>query len=336
MKKDILQRLAEGPVLGDGGYLLELEKRGWVQAGPFTPEVCVLHPEAVAELHREFLRAGAEVLTALTFYASDDKLKTVGMEGKVEEINRAAVRIAGGVAAGSDALVAGNLSLTWMYDPADPRSADRVRELFDRQLAWQVDEGVDLVIGETFGALGEALLAVERIKAAGKVALVTMSFEHEPRSYEGQSPGECARRLADAGAEIVGINCLRNPSRTLPLMEEVRAAVDGYVACQPVAYRTPEQCHDFTALPEFPHGLEPLQLSRAEMADYALRARELGVDFIGSCCGSVASHVRAMARALGKLPGDEREWRSQSGRAMSAYEYYDHDARDAGKAERGH
>jgi betaine-homocysteine S-methyltransferase len=165
--------------------------------------------------------------------------------------------------------------------------------------------------------------------------MVTMSFEQEPRSYEGCGPGECARRLADAGAEIVGINCLRNPTTTLPLMREVRSAVSGYVACQPVAYRTPEGCCDFTALPEFPHGLDALQLSRAEMADYALRARELGVDFIGSCCGSVASHVRAMARALGKLPEERRAWRSTRGRAMSAYEYYDHDARDAGKAERG-
>ncbi len=336
MKQDILQRLAEGPVLGDGGYLLELEKRGWVQAGPFTPEVCILHPQAIEELHREFQRAGAEVLTALTFYASDDKLATVGLRGRVEEINRVAVRVANAVAEGTDTLVAGNISLTWMYDPADAGSADRVRELFDRQLGWQVDEGVDLVIGETFGALGEALLAVERIKAAGKVAMVTMSFEQEPRSLEGHGPGECARRLADAGAEIVGINCLRNPAATLPLMEEVRKAVEVYVACQPVAYRTPEHSHDFTALPEFPHGLEPLQLSRAEMADYAVRARDLGVDFIGSCCGSVASHVRAMARALGKDTREERSWRSTSGRAMSAYEYYGHDARDARKAERGY
>ena len=336
MKKDILQRLAEGPVLGDGGYLLELEKRGWVQAGPFTPEVSVVHPEAVAELHREFLRAGAEVLTALTFYASEDKLSTVGLADSVEQINRAAVRIANDVASDDDALVAGNISLTWMYDPDDPKSADRVRELFDRQLAWQVEEGVDLVIGETFGALGEALLAVERIKAAGKVAMVTMSFEQEPRSHEGHSPAECARRLADAGAEIVGINCLRNPDTTLPLMEEVRAAVDAYVACQPVAYRTPQHGHDFTALPEFPHGLETLQLSRSEMADYAVRARDLGIDFIGSCCGSVASHVRAMARALGKRSDDQRAWRSTRGTAMSAYEYHDHDTRDAGKAERGH
>jgi methionine synthase I (cobalamin-dependent) len=336
VKRDILQRLAAGPVLGDGGYLLELEKRGWVQAGPFTPEVSLLHPEAVAELHREFLRAGAEVLTTLTFYASDDKLATVGMQGKVEEINRAAVRIANTAAEGSDALVGGNISLTWMYDPAEPKSADHVRALFDRQIGWQVDEGVDLVIGETFGFLGEALLAVERIKAAGKVAMVTMSFEQDPHSYEGHTPAECCRRLADAGAEIVGVNCLRNPAATLPLMAEIRAAVSGYIACQPVAYRTPEHSHDFTAQPEFPHGLEAVQLSRAEMADYAVSARDMGIDFIGSCCGSVASHVRAMARALGKLPPEERAWRSTSGKAMSAYEYYDHDAQDANKAERGH
>jgi betaine-homocysteine S-methyltransferase len=93
-KKGILERLKEGPVLGDGGYLLELEKRGWVRAGPFTPEVVLTHPEAVHELHAEFREAGAEVLQALTFYASRDKLATVGLEDRIEELNRTAVRIA--------------------------------------------------------------------------------------------------------------------------------------------------------------------------------------------------------------------------------------------------
>jgi betaine-homocysteine S-methyltransferase len=73
-KKGILERLSEGLVLGDGGYLLELEKRGRVRAGPFTPEVALNNPESLLELHREFRDAGAEVLQALTFYASRDKL----------------------------------------------------------------------------------------------------------------------------------------------------------------------------------------------------------------------------------------------------------------------
>src|SRR3712207_1355481 len=115
--KGLLERLADGVVLGDGGYLLELEKRGYVQAGPFTPEVSITDPDALAQLHREFLRAGAEVLQALTFYASAEKLATVGLEGRVDDINRAAVRVARSVAGEGDALVAGNLALTWAYEP---------------------------------------------------------------------------------------------------------------------------------------------------------------------------------------------------------------------------
>jgi betaine-homocysteine S-methyltransferase len=326
MPKGILERLADGVVLGDGGYLLELEKRGYVQAGPFTPEVSLTHPEALAQLHREFLYAGAEVLQALTFYASEDKLATVGLAGKVDEINRAAVSIARTVAAEGDALVAGNLSLTWAYAPGDAASADRVRALFDRQLDVQLSVGVDLLIGETFSWLGEALLATERARTTGLPLMITMSFDQKPESYDGYSPAECARRLADAGADIVGINCLRNPQYTLPLMAEMRAAVPGYIGCQPAAYHTPAEQLDFTALPEFPLALDPLQLTRAQMADYAVQARDLGINYIGSCCGAVAAHVRAMAKALGKLPDEERQWRSASGKPMSAYEYYGHDA----------
>jgi len=324
MPKGILERLAEGVVLGDGGYLLELEKRGYVQAGPFTPEVSLTHPEALSQLHREFLRAGAEVLQALTFYASEDKLATVGLGGKVDEINRAAVRIARQVASEGNALVAGNLSITWAYDPDDPGTSDHVRELFDRQLEVQMEEGIDFVIAETFSYLGEALIAAERVQKTGLPAMVTMTFDNNPRSYEGLSPAECARRLADAGVDIVGINCLRSPEHTLPLINEVREAVSGYVACQPAAYRTPLERPDFTALPEFPLGLDPLQLSRAEMADFALKARDMGVNYIGSCCGSVAAHVRAMAKALGKLPAEERQWRIDYDKPMSAYEYHRH------------
>src|SRR5437870_8251405 len=202
MPMGIIERLAEGPVLGDGGYHLEMEKRGYVQAGPFTPEVVIEHPDALAELHREFLRSGVDVLQTMTFYASDDKLATVGLQGKVDDINRNAVQIARKVAAEGNALVAGNLSLTWAYQPDDPKSAKRVRELFDRQLQDQIDAGPpDFWIGETFSYLGEASLFVERAKASGLPVMVTMCFEQPtPRSYEGNTPAECAKALVDAGA----------------------------------------------------------------------------------------------------------------------------------------
>lgn len=328
MPKGLLERLAEGVVLGDGGYLLELEKRGYVRGGPFTPEVSLTHPEALLQLHREFVRAGAEVLQALTFYASEDKLATVGLGGRVDDINRAAVRIAREAAGSEDVLVAGNLSLTWAYDPKDPASADHVRALFDRQLEVQMGEGIDVVIAETYTWLGEALIALERAKATGLPVVVTMSYEKDPHTYEGDTPAEAARKLADEGADVVGINCLRNPEHTLPLMREVRAAVPGLVACQPVAYRTPPDQPDFTSLPEFPFGLDALQLSRQEMAAFAGEAKDMGVNFIGGCCGAVASHVREMARALGKRPVEDEAlpWNVDYDRPMSAYEYYRHAA----------
>ena len=324
MKKGILERLKEGPILGDGGYLLELEKRGWVRAGPFTPEVSLIYPNALRELHVEFREAGADVLQALTFYASRDKLATVGLENRLEDLNRAAVRIAREVA-GDKCLVAGNISLTWMYEPNSPSAADRVRKTFDEQLTVQVDEGVDFIIGETFSFLGEALIAVERAKKTNLPVMVTICFENKPETSDGKSAAEAAKALLDAGADIVGMNCLRPPDHLLGHMEEMRRAVDGYLACQPVAYRTPNQTPDFTSLSEFPLGLDPLQLTRKDMADYAMRAQEIGINYIGSCCGSVAMHVREMARALGKLGEDQRVWKKGGEKPMSAYEYYDHD-----------
>jgi betaine-homocysteine S-methyltransferase len=323
-KKGILERLKVGPVLGDGGYLLELEKRGWVRPGPFTPEVAIVYPEALRELHIEFQQAGAEVLQALTFYASRDKLATVGLQDKVEDINRSAVRIAKEVA-GDDCLVAGNLSLTWMYEPNTPSAADRVRQTFDEQLHVQMDEGVDFIIGETFSWLGEALLAVERAKKTGLPVMVTICFENKDETAEGIDAAEAAKTLLDAGADIVGMNCLRPPEHMLGPMEEMRRAVSGYLACQPVGFSTPKGQPDFTSLPEFPYALDHLQLTRKEMGQYAAQAREIGINYIGSCCGSVASHVREMASVLGKLPPDNRIWKKGGAKPMSAYEYYDHD-----------
>lgn len=331
MKKGILQKLKEGPVLGDGGYLLELEKRGWVRAGPFTPEVALTNPEALRQLHIEFREAGAEVLQALTFYASRDKLATVGLQDRLEDLNRAAVRIAKEVA-GERCLVAGNLSLTWMYEPGS-NAKDRVRATFDEQLAVQVAEGVDFIIGETFSWLGEALIAVESAKRTGLPVMVTLCFENQNTTAEEKSAAEAAKALVDAGADIVGMNCLRPPEHMLGSLEEMRKAVPhAFLAAQPVAYRTPVDKPDFTSLPQFPFELDPLQLSRKEMAAYAQRARDIGVDYIGACCGAVATHIREMARVLGKLPAEQRPWTLNYEKPMSAYEYYDHDPAEVSAA----
>ncbi|HEV8674587.1 MAG TPA: homocysteine S-methyltransferase family protein [Methylomirabilota bacterium] len=321
MAKGILERLREGVVLGDGGYVLELEKRGYVLAGPFTPEATVEHPDAVLELYREFVDAGAEVIQALAFYGDREKLATVGYGDRVGDINRAAVRLAR-QAAGDRALVAGNLSMTWQYEPENRKARDRVVALLDEQLGHQMEIGIDFVIAETYLYLGEAVIATEFAKRKGLPVMVTMSFEDKPVTRDGKSPAECARALFGAGADIVGTNCWRGPKHMLPIVEEMRKAASGFIAVQAPAYRTTDATPFFTGLKGFPDAMEPYQLTRHEMADYARKAKAIGANYIGACCGAVATHIREMARALGKPTGEPSRWKPDPGKPMSATEYY--------------
>src|SRR5947208_1807385 len=108
--RGILERLKTDVVIGAEGYVFELERRGYIKAGPYVPEVVLDFPDALRELHREFLRAGADVMVALTYYAHRQKLKTVGRENDLEALNRQAVRLANEVAREGDALVAGTFA----------------------------------------------------------------------------------------------------------------------------------------------------------------------------------------------------------------------------------
>jgi betaine-homocysteine S-methyltransferase len=295
----ILERLSHGVVLGDGGYVLELERRGHVQAGPYTPEVAVESPDSLRELHSEFRRAGAEVLQALTFYGEEAKLATQGLERQAEPINRAAVEVARQV--GEDAcLVAGVVTLSPSFEPGDEEAGRRVRGALERQVGWMCDAGVDFLIGETFVYFEEAMLATEVLRGTGLPVMVTMNIS--PRgSRDRIPPAECGTRLAQAGAQIVGANCSFEPAISLEVARAMGSATDAYVACQPVGYATPDSI-PFTGLPEFPLALDGRQLSRFDLARFASEAEEAGVRYIGGCCGVVAHHVRAMAEALGRRP----------------------------------
>lgn len=301
------QRLADGPIIGAEGYVFELERRGYIKAGPYVPEVILDAPDALRQLHREFLRAGADVMVALTYYAHREKLKDVGREGQLEELNRQAVRIANEIASEGGALVAGNICNTWSFDPADPvRSGAVVREQYREQLGWAVDEGVDLVIAETNDFVGEALIGLEVCQEFGLPAMVTFASVKPDATYDGYNYVDACRTLADAGADVVGLNCSRGPVTMLPLLEQIRAAVNVPIAAQPVPYRTSADTPAFESLEyadgrrAFPIALEPFAHTRFEMAEFARTARDLGVGYIGICCGGAPHYVRAMAEALGR------------------------------------
>jgi betaine-homocysteine S-methyltransferase len=307
-KIGLLERLEKGTVLGAEGYVFELERRGYIKAGPYVPEVVVDFPEAVLELHREFLRAGADVMVALTYYGDREKLRTVGREGDLELLNRQAVCLAGQVAAEGDALVAGNIANTWIYDHLNKSETEpRVRKIYEEQVQWALEEGIDFVIAETLGYLGEALIALEVIKKHNLPAMITFGST-ENRLRDGYSHVEACKILASEGTDVVGLNCSRGPNTMMPMLRDIRQAVDGYVAAQPVPYRTTEAQSTFQALKEVNHGrafpiaLEPFLHTRFEMADFATDALELGLNYIGICCGGAPHHVRAMAEALGRTP----------------------------------
>lgn len=305
-KQNILKRLQNNIVIGAEGYVFELEKRGYIKAGPYVPEVVLDFPEAVKELSLEFVRAGADVVVALTYYANRNKLTDVERENDLEKLNRKAVQIAKEAAKEANALVAGNICNTWMYDPLNKiKSSKIVRAMYQEQLQWAVEEGIDFVISETNDYLGEALIGLEVIKNFGLPAMVTLATVQKDKTRDGYDYIRAVQILEENGADIVGFNCDRGPATMFHLVEKVRQKVRCYVAMQPVPYRTTRKQTTFESLKRngqraFPLALEPFQLNRFEMAKYAKKAKEIGVNYIGVCCGNNPSYIRSMVEALGR------------------------------------
>lgn len=311
MPKPIAELFKSGVVLGDGGYLIELERRGYVDSGSgrekvgtgrgsgqFTPEVAIEQPEALRELHREFLNAGSQVLQALTFFGTREKLNRAGYGAQTENINAAAVKLARQVA-GARALVAGSVSRTQLTEREGMESLPKSRDHIAEQIRLLKDAGVDFLILETFFHLAEMKVALECAAAAGLPAVATMSFRPLiTKCTDGHTPAECARVMADLGAIAVGANCEQDPKRMLPLLREMRAATSVPLAAQPAAFHTTDACHSFTRLPAFPDDLETIQVSRTEFFDFGKVAKKEGIGFLGGCCGCNAAYIRALSRGV--------------------------------------
>jgi betaine-homocysteine S-methyltransferase len=312
----LLERLGQGSVICAEGYLFELERRGYVQAGPYVPEVVLDHPEVVAQLHREFVRAGSDVVPAFTYYAHREKMRLVGKEDLLEEINRQALAIAKQVASEDDALLAGDICNTNVFEE-DDASRSAARAMFNEQVGWAAEAGVDFVIGETFSYAEEALAALAAIKEAGLVAVITLAVHQNPVTREGWTLGDAFRRLEAGGADVVGLNCMRGPATMLPLLHEIREAVSCHVAALPVPYRTHEREPTFQSLRDpdcealpgempFPTALDPFTCNRYEIAEFGRAAHQAGADYLGLCCGGAPHLVRSLAEALGRTPPASR------------------------------
>jgi betaine-homocysteine S-methyltransferase len=312
MTNQLTERLDAGPVIVAEGFLFELERRGYLTAGEFVPEVALEFPEALRSLHVDFQRAGSDIVEAFTYNGHREKMRVIGKEDLLEPLNRSALRIAREVAdAKPGNLMAGNISNSNIWDPADAKAEDEVRSMFTEMVGWAVEEGADLIIGETFYYAGEALAALEVAKATGLPTVITLAPMAFEEMADGLSIVETAQRLEQAGADVVGLNCFRGPETMLPHLLEIREAVSCHVGALPIPYRTtPEEptffnLSDVAASVPSPHGrtfptaLDPLYANRYEIGKFARDAYAAGVNYLGVCCGAAPMHIRQVAEAVG-------------------------------------
>jgi len=161
------------------------------------------------------------------------------------------------------------------------------------------------------------LIALDVIRQTGKPSVITLAIHQQPETREGWSPEDACQRLEERGADVVGLNCIRGPETLLPLLRKVRATVKGHVAALPVPYRTSDSEPSFQSLRDpayveapggrpFPTALDPFVCNRYEIADFAKEAYDLGIHYLGVCCGAGPHHIRAMAEALGRTPPASR------------------------------
>jgi len=325
-KHDILARLDAGEtIIGDGGFVFALEKRGYVTAGPWTPEAVIEHPDAVKQLHREFMRAGSDVMQTFTFYASDDKLSNRGNDASekftCKGINQNACKLARevaeeGVKQGQPVMVAGGICQTPTYLSGATKA--ECQKMFMEQLDCFKANNVDFMIAEYFEHVEECEWAIESCLTLGIPVAANMCIGPDG-DLHGNSCEECAVRMAKAGAHIVGVNCHFDPFVSLETMKKMKKGLKDagfdkvHLMVQPLAYMTPDATKQgFIDLPEFPFALEPRICTRHDMHKFARQAYELGVRYIGGCCGFESYHIRALAEELseerGRRPLAGQKW----------------------------
>jgi 5-methyltetrahydrofolate--homocysteine methyltransferase len=288
-----LSELLDGrtPVLLDGGMGTLLQDLGLEDGG--AGELWnVERPDAIRDVHEDYANAGARVLTTNTFGGTRPRLQMHGLEDRVHELNQAAAAIAGSVAESHGILVGGNLGPTGeLMTPLGTMDADQATAYFGEQLEGLAAGGIDVVLIETMSDLAEAEAALAAAQAVvpDLPVIATMSFDTNLRTMMGVRPGDAVRHLAAAGADAVGANCGRGPDDMTAIAADLAdARPDGLLLVAQSNAGLPQVVGD-----HFEYDAPP-----AEMAAHAATLDGLGIDLIGSCCGSTPTHTRAMRDAL--------------------------------------
>ena len=322
MTNKFVELLSSQTLLADGAMGTMLHARG-IGFDQCFDELNLTDPAAVADIHKAYIDAGAQLILTNTFGANRYKLNKHGLESKVAEINRAGVELARRAVAASfkDVWIAGDVGpLGMRIAPFGRVQPDEARAAFSEQIAALAEAGADLIVIETMSDLYEIQEAIRAARDVGATFMVTqegmqqngrrrasplpivasMTFTRDDRTVLGDSPEKVARTLAEAGADVIGVNCSGGPAQLLRLLKQMRQAV--------ATSETPHSAHPYfwvkpnAGWPEQIGGRIMYPADPAYFGDYALAFCEAGADIVGGCCGTTPRHIAAMRAALDKFP----------------------------------
>lgn len=291
-KSPFVELLETGRVLiADGGMGTLLLENGLSRGG--CPELLnVDRPDLIADIHRRYVAAGADIILTNTFGGTAARLANYGLEDRVAELNAAAVAVASGVAAGTDrpVAVAGSMGpIGELFAPYGPLQPERAVELFSEQANALATAGADVLWIETMSSLDEIQAAYTAAAATGVPAVTTMSFDSHGRTMMGTPPlalGQWASSQ-DVAPAAIGANCGIGPDDAIAAVKEMATA------------GLPTVAKANCGLPRLIEGALSYPLQPADMAGYAAASVAAGARIIGACCGSTPDHIAAIRASVG-------------------------------------
>jgi len=282
---DLLGELEKRVVCGDGAMGTLLLEAG-MPLERCLEELCVSEPARIQEIHQEYIAAGARVIGTNTFGANAARLERFGFGKRVEEVNRAAVGVAKTAAGEHDVFIAGCVGpLGITAEEAEARGIDR-KKCFREQITALVDAGVDLIVFETFSDFAEmevALLANKEVDGAPEIC--SFACRANGRLWCGTMLNYAFAKLQDAGATMVGLNCMNDPQEMVALVQLISPSYP--IALYPTAGQ-----------PRRNNGGATYDVSPKMMAASAPELIAKGARLLGGCCGTTPHHIAALAAAI--------------------------------------
>ena len=293
MTREAFRELVKkGPVLLDGATGTNLQKAG-MPVGVCPEQWILENSEVLIDLQKRYVEAGTDILFAPTFTASRIKLKEYGLEDHLEEMNRKLVALSKEAAKGTNALVAGDLTMTGeqLYPLGDLMFEDLV-DVYKEQAKIIAEAGADLFVVETMMSLQECRAAVLAIReVCGLPVMVSLTYNEDGRTLYGTDPVTAVVVMQSLGADVVGMNCSTGPEAML----EPIAKMAEYAAIPLLAKPN-------AGMPELIDGQTVFNVEPEEFAEVGKKLVEEGAAIIGGCCGTTPEHIRALKEAVKGIP----------------------------------